>query len=138
MDLLKAIQTYAQGIPADFKEKKGSCDLSFTVAERKGFLSKQKLTYQAKFRIDDQGKTVHFAEMLKEASSGMDAGMGFKTESYSTGKGGQQNSVIEQQSEQFGKKYEYQFDFKAVRAQIEKLTKEAGYDFQYQITFKGL
>ena len=138
MDLLQSIQAYAKTIPADFKEKKGSCDLSFTVAERKAFLSKQKLTYQAKFRVDDKEKTVYFAEMLKEASSGMDAGMGFQTTSFSTGKGGQQNSVIEQQSEQFGKKYDYQFDFKSVRGNIEKLAKESGYGFQYQITFKGL
>jgi len=138
MDLLQSIQSYAKSIPADFKEKKGSCDLSFIVAERKAFLSKQKLTYQAKFRIDDQGRTVHFAEILKEASSGMDAGAGFQTTSFSTGKGGQQNSVIEQQSQQFGKKYDYQFDFKAVRGRIESLAKEAGYKFEYQITFKGL
>ena len=138
MDLLQSIKAYAKSIPADLKEKKGSCDLSFTVAERKALLSKQKLTYQAKFRIDEAEKIVHFAELLKEASSGMDAGMGFKTESYSTGKGGQQNSVIEQQSQQFGKKYEYQFDFKAVRSRIEALAKEAGYTFQYQITLKGL
>lgn len=138
MDLLQSIQAYAKTIPADFKEKKGSCDLSFTVAERKAFLSKQKLTYQAKFRVDDKEKTVHFAEILKEASSGMDAGMGFQATSFSTGKGGQQNSVIEQQSEQFGKKYDYQFDFKTVRGNIENLAKESGYGFQYQITFKGL
>ena len=138
MDLLQSIQAYAKIIPADFKEKKGSCDLSFTVAERKAFLSKQKLTYQAKFRIDDQEKTIHFAEILKEASSGMDAGAGFQTTSYSTGKGGQQNSVIEQQSEQFGKKYDFQFDFKMVRGQIENLAKEKGFKFEYQITFKGL
>jgi len=138
MDLLQSIQNYAKSIPSDFKEKKGSCDLSFTVAERKAFLSKQKLTYQAKFRIDSQEKTVHFAEMLKEASSGMDAGAGFQTSSYSTGKGGQQNSVIEQQSQQFGKKYDYQFDFKTVRSKIETMANEAGFKFVYQITFKGL
>jgi len=138
VDLLQLIQAYAKSIPADFKEKKGSCDLSFTVAERKAFLSKQKLTYQAKFRIDDQEKTVRFAEILKEASSGMDAGVDFQTTSYSTGKGGQQNSVIEQQSQQFGKKYDYQFDFKKVRGQIEDFAKEAGFKFEYQITFKGL
>ncbi len=138
MDLLQSIQAYAKSIPADFKEKKGSCDLSFTVAERKTFLSKQKLTYQAKFKIDDQEKAVRFAEILKEASSGMDVGTDFQTTNYSTGKGGQQNSVIEQQSQQFGKKYDYQFDFKAVRGKIESLAKEAGYKFEYQITFKGL
>ena len=138
MDLVQSIQAYAKSIPADFKEKKGSCDLSFTVAERKTFLSKQKLTYQAKFRIDDQERTVHFAEMLKEASSGIDAGGSFQTTSFSTGKSGQQNSVIEQQSQQFGKKYDYQFDFKTVREKIESLAGAAGFKFNYQITFKGL
>jgi hypothetical protein len=138
MDLLQAFQAYAKSIPADFKEKKGSCGLSFTVAERKALLSKQKLTYQAKFRIDDKEKTVRFSEILKEASSGMDAGMGFSSSSFSTGKGGQQNSVIEEQSVQFGKKYEYQFDLKVIRSQIEQLAKDAGYAFEYQTTFKGL
>ena len=137
MDLLQSIKAYAKSIPAELKEKRGSCDLSFTVAERKALLSKQKLTYQAKFRIDEAEKIVRFAELLKEASSGMDAGMGFKTESYSTGKGGQQNSVIEQQSQQFGKKYEYQFDFKAVRSQIESLAKEAGYTFNTRSLLKA-
>ncbi len=138
MDLLNEIQAYVKSIPAEFREKKGSCDLSFTVAERKALLSKQKLTYQAKFRIDDKEKIIHFAEMLKEASSGMDAGVGFQTSSFSTGKGGQQDSVIDQQSEQFGKKYEYRFDFKTVRCQIEKIAAAHGYQFQYQVTFKGL
>jgi hypothetical protein len=138
MDFLQSVQTYAKSIPAEFKEKKGSCDLSFTVAERKAFLSKQKLTYQAKFRIDEKEKAVHFAEILKESSSGMDASGGFQSSSFSIGKGGQQNSVIEQQSDQFGKKYDYQFDFKVVRGKIEDLAREAGYKFEYQVTFKGL
>lgn len=138
MGLIQAIQAYAQNIPADFKEKNGSCDLSFTVAERKTFLSKQKLTYQARFRIDEGEKLVKFTEMLKESSSGINAGMGFQTESYRTGKGGQQESVIEKQSVLFGKKYTYNFDFKTIRGKIESLAKEAGYSFQYQITAMGI
>ena len=138
MDLIQTIQAYAQNIPADFKEKNGSCDLSFTVAERKTFLSKQKLTYQARFRIDEGEKLVKFTEMLKESSSGINAGMGFQTESYRTGKGGRQESVIEKQSVLFGKKYTYNFDFKTIRGKIESLAKESGYSFQYQITAMGL
>ena len=138
MGLIQTIQEYAHNIPADFKEKKGSCNLSFTVAERKIFISKQKLTYQAKFRIDEGEKLVKFTEMLKESSSGMNAGSGFQTESYRTGKGGQQESVIDQQSVLFGKKYTYNFDFKTIRSKIESLAKEAGYSFQYQITAKGI
>ncbi len=139
MALVDQIKEYASTIPADFKEKKGSCDLSFVVAERKAFMTKEKLTYQAKFRVDEKEKTVRFTEMLKESSSGMqNAGMSFKSESFKTGKGGQLESVIAQQADLFGKKYEYRFDFKTIRGKIEELTKAAGYDFQYQLTAKGL
>ena len=138
MDLNQAIQTYAKNISADLKEKKGSYNLTVTVAERKTFMSKQKLTYQAKFRIDEGENLVKFTEMLKESSSGMNADMGFQTNSFRTGKGGQQESVIEQQSTLFGKKYTYNFDFKTIRDKIESLAQEAGYSFQYQITAKGI
>jgi hypothetical protein len=40
MALVDQIKEYASTIPADFKEKKGSCDLSFVVAERKAFMTK--------------------------------------------------------------------------------------------------
>jgi hypothetical protein len=139
MALIDEIKVFAAGIPADLKEKKGLCELNFVVAERKAFLSKEKLTYTAKFRVDDANKQVKFTEMLQESSSGMqNSGMSFKTESFKTGKGGQSESVIEQQASQFGKKYDYQFDFKAVRSQIEAMAQAAGYDFKYQITAKGL
>jgi hypothetical protein len=89
--------------------------------------------------VDEKEKTVRFTEMLKESSSGMqNAGMSFKSESFKTGKGGQLESVIAQQADLFGKKYEYRFDFKTIRGKIEELTKAAGYDFQYQLTAKGL
>jgi len=138
MPLLDQIKEYAQSISAEFKEKKGSGEINLVIAERKTFLSKEKLAYQARFRLDEAAKTLRFTEILRESSSGMDAGMGFKTESLRTGKGGQMESLIEQQADQFGKKYAYRFDFKAVRGKIEALAKAAGYDFQYQITAKGL
>lgn len=138
MDLDQVIKAYAKEISANLKEKKGVYDLSLIVAERKTMMSKQKLSYEAKFKVDDKEKTVKFTEMLKEASSGMSADMGFQSTSYRTGKGGQQESVIEQQSNQFGKKYSYDFDFKTIRGKIESLTQEAGYSFQYQITARGI
>ena len=139
MSIVEEIKTFAGSIPADIKEKKGVCELTFVVAERKAFLSKEKLTYTAKFRVDDANKQVKFTEMLNESSSGMsNTGTSFSTSSFKTGKGGRSESVIEQQSSQFGKKYDYQFDFKTVREKIEVLAEAAGYDFQYQITAKGL
>jgi hypothetical protein len=139
MTLVNQIQDYAKSIPADFKEKKGLGEINFVVAERKAFLSKEKLTYQAKFRVDDKAKLLKFTELLKEASSGMEnPGMSFKTESFKTGKGGQQEGLFEQQADLFGKKYEYRFDFKTIRGKMEALAQAAGYEFQYQITAKGL
>ncbi len=139
MDLIKKIGDYAHDIPADFKEKKGAGQITFTVAERKALLSKQKLTYEAKFKVDEKGKILRFTEVLKESSSGMSSG-GFEYSSgkFKTGKDGRQESLIEQQSQLFGKKYEFAFDFKAIREKIESLAREAGYDFRYQITAKGL
>lgn len=138
------LKTYAKSIPADLKEKKGVYTLEFTVAERKVFLSKKKLTYSAKFRIDDAKKEVRFTEMLKEASSGMSSGdsdfgpgFGFKKETYKTGTGPREG-VIEQQSELFGKQYTYTFDFKTVRTAIEAAATAAGYALKYQITPVGL
>ncbi len=138
MDLLQSIQEYAKSIPAELKEKGGIYTLSFTVAERKAFLSTQKLTYEAKIRIAEAGKAVKFTESLREASAGMQAGAGFQVETYSTGKGGQREGGIEQQSNQFGKKYEYKVDFKAVRTKIEELARQAGYEFSYLLTSMGL
>ena len=138
MELLQGIQAYAQSIPAELKEKNGIQELSFTVAERKTFLSRQKLTYQAKFRIDEVNKAVKFTEMLKEGSAGLQAGAGFQVESYNTFKGGKREETIKQQSELFGKKYSYTFDFKTIRNKIEVLAIETGYVFEYQITSLGL
>jgi hypothetical protein len=138
MNLIEAIQTYAGSIPAKVEEKKGIYSLTFTVAERKTFLSKQKLIYEAKFRIDENAKSIKFTEMLRESSTGMQAGTEFKVESYKIGKGGQREGSIEQQAELFGKKYNYDFDFKVIRARMESLASENGYDFHYQATSLGL
>lgn len=138
MDLLQSIQEYANSLHAELKEKNGIYSLAFTVAERKAFLSTQKLTYEAKMRIDTAGKMLKFTESLREASAGIQAGAGFQVETYSTGKGGQREGGIQQQSDQFGKKYEYKVDFRAVRTKIEALAKEADFAFQYQITSLGL
>lgn len=138
MEIIQAIREFTQSIPAEWEEKNGVFEISFTIAERKTFLSKQKLTYQAKFRIDEANKLIKFTEMLKEGSAGLQAGAGFQVESYNTFKGGQREGSIEEQSDQFGKKYSYTFDFKTIRHKVEELAQKAGYDFHYQITASGL
>lgn len=125
-----------------WSEKKGLWDFSTTIAERKAFLSKKKLTYSAKLRIDENTRVVKFSEMLIEAGSGfssggdfdsdMSSGFGFKTETYNTFKGERQGT-IEEQSSLFGKDFSYQFDFKEIREKVKGIVEQADYRFEYQI-----
>lgn len=142
--LVDEIKRFVEQIPATLKEKRGVHSVKFTVAERKVFLSKKKLTYSAKFRVDEDKKELRFTEMLKESGSGVSSGdsefgsgFGFKKESYKTGTGPREGS-IEEQSELFGAQYSYTFDFSKVRTFIESEAVKAGYTFKYQITPLGL
>lgn len=137
--LIEDIQGIAAGIGGTIQEKKGVYTLSAVIAERKAFLSKVKLEYIARFKIDEAAKEVKFSEMLKEAGSGlsggsddMSPGFGFKTETYKTGAGPREGS-IQEQSELFGKKFDYRFDYSTVRRQVEEKTSAAGYAFSYQL-----
>jgi len=128
----------------EFSEKKGITTVELVIAERKSFLSRKKLTYIARYRVEDSVKEVRFTEMLKESGSGMSggdiddtAGFGFKKATYSTGKGGREGS-IQEQSDMLGKKYSYAFDFNQIRAAVEKRVIDGGYIFQYQVTPIGL
>ena len=123
-------------------EKNGLSTFSSTIAERKAFLSTKKLTYSAKFRVDDASKSVKFSEMLIERGSGLSAsggfgddmssGIGFKTESYNTLKPGREGTISEQ-STLFGKKFEYKFNYQEIRELVEKIVTDSGYKFEYQI-----
>lgn len=127
----------------EWKEgKSGLFTFSSTIAERKAFLSTKKLTYSAKIRVDDGAKLIKFSEMLTERGSGlssgggfgddMSSGIGFKAESYNTLKPGREGTISEQ-SDLFGKKFEYKFKYQEIRELIEKLAATSGYKFEYQI-----
>jgi hypothetical protein len=142
------ISTFARDFDAKLSDKKGIYTLEKTIAERKVMLSKKKLEYIAKFRVDDDAKLVKFTEMLKESGSGfssggmgyddgMSTGFGFKAESYKSGSGGREGS-IEEQSTLFGKDYSYDFDYAEVRKKIEDIAEKEGYEFKYQVTPIGL
>ena len=142
--LVNEIKKFVEGIPATLKEKRGVHSVEFVVAERKAFLSKKRLTYRAKFRVDEDKKELRFTEMLKESGSGVSSGdsdfgpgFGFKKESYKTGSGPREGS-IEEQSQLFGAQYSYTFDFSKVRTFVESEAVKAGYTFKYQITPRGL
>ncbi len=137
-EIKKALEKY----DGKWNEKKGVWEFSAPIAERKAFLSKKKLTYTAKMRIDEGAKAVKFSEMLIEIGSGLSSGGGFddgmstgfgvKTESYNTLSGARQGT-IEEQSNLFGKQYSYQFDYKEARVKAKEIAEKAGYKFEYQI-----
>lgn len=142
--LLDDLKHIAKSLSADVKEKKGVYTLERTIAERKVFLSRKKLTYRAKFRIDEDRKELRFTEMLQESGSGMSTGdsefgpgFGFRKESYKVG-GGPREGTIEEQSTLFGKQYAYTFDFAQVRTSFQEAAAKAGYEFKYQVTPVGL
>jgi hypothetical protein len=142
MILAEEIKQFVTNIPADINENRGIYEIAFTVAERKSFLTRQKLEYRAKFRIDDANRVLKFIEMLKESGAGLSSGettpgFGFKTETYNTFNKAREGT-IEEQSNLFGKKYEYKFDFKTIRPRIEETAAKADYQFKYQITSIGL
>jgi len=142
--MIEQIQKALESYGGTWKDKKGVMEYSSTIAERKAFLSTKKLTYQARVKVDDDAKQVNFSEMLIEAGMGlssggdfdggmgMSPGFGFKTESYNTMSGAREGN-IQEQSDLFGKKFEYKFDYKKVRSTIEQLAKFAGYEFKYQV-----
>lgn len=140
--MIEQIKQSLENYTGIWKEKKGVWEFTSVIAERKAFLFKKKLTYQSKMRIDSVSKTIIFSEMLIESGSGlssgggfddgMSAGIGFKTETYNTTSGAREGD-IEEQSNLFGKKFEYKFNYKEIRSRIEEISKKAGFTFKYQI-----
>lgn len=139
--MIDDIKTSISSYDGSWSEKKGLHEFKSTIAERKAFLSTKKLTYSCKVRIEEENRTVKFSEMLMEAGSGftsggfdddMSTGFGFKTESYNTMNGGREGS-IQEQSDLFGKKFEYKFDYKDIRSKVEEVVKSGGYKFEYQV-----
>lgn len=98
------------------------------------------MEYKASFRIDEDAKKVLFSEMLAEKGAGMTSGgdfdsspgFGFKAETYKTG-GGAREGSIKEQSDLFGKKYEYNFDFDKIRPGIKEIVENAGYAFEFSL-----
>ena len=138
MSLKETLMELGKGFPAEFKEQKdGSLVLQFVIAERKAFLSKKKLTYKSKVRVNDEKKEVTFFEMLSESNSGLSAGSGFefKKETYRV-KGKEREGGIEEMSNLFGKKYQYSFDYKKIREAIKEEAQKTGYSFSVKLLEK--
>lgn len=137
--IIEEIQKLADSVSADIKEKKGVFTLTKTVAERRSFLSKKKLVYTAKISIDEKKKEIAFSEFLKESGIGISAGeddltpgFGFKKETYRTD-ARMRSGTIEEQSNLFGKKYNYSFDFSKIRNTVQGLASRSGHTVNYKL-----
>ncbi len=131
-----SIQTKLQSCLEEYNVKEEKYGFSFNklIAERKVFLSKKKLEYSGKVKIDEEAKEVVFSDMLKESGSGlsMDSGVGFSATTYSSGLQGRSGDIAEQ-SKLFGKKYEYSFNYEELREKVKGISTEEGYTFKYSI-----
>jgi hypothetical protein len=145
MSLTDELIAASAGLPVRLAaQKDGSLKGEAVVAERKAFLSKKKLTYSCKARVDDGARTVRFWEMLMEKGSGMSSGMddvgpgiGFKAGTYKTG-GKERSGSIEEASSLFGKDFDYQWDYAAVRSSLQQVAAAAGYGWETVLNPKSV
>jgi len=72
--IAQKIRDKIKDIPGEFRDMKEVFCLDTLIAERKAFLSKQKLSYTARFKVDETAKVVTFTERLKEERSDLGAG----------------------------------------------------------------
>ncbi len=148
MSLQERFQELSQSLPVRLlPQKDGALAGDAVVAERKALLSKKKLAYKCRVRVDENARTVRFWEMLVEQSSGlssgsgglddMSPGFGFKKESYST-RGKEREGTIEEASQLFGKDYVYAWDYGVVRRQLGAAAEEQGYRFETVLREKSV
>jgi len=145
--LKKAIMDLSKNYPSAFREARNNMlSLEFVIAERKAFLSRQKLTYRCSLKIYDEDKVIRFFEILKESGSGMSVGssdddfgpgFGFKVEKTKIGLQGREGSIKEQ-SDFFRQKYEYNFNYEKIRNEIQTTADNFGYKLQTVLVEKNL
>jgi hypothetical protein len=122
---------FSQEVGAKVNPKGQGGEAKLLIAERKSFLSKKKVEYSAKFRVDEDDRSVHFTETLKESGSGL------SKETYRTGPGGRDGS-LEAQGNLLGKKYAFTFDYGRIRAAVRAIAERHAYRFEYQVFPRGL
>lgn len=142
IQLLDEIKEHARTTTGKLVQARDVYVFEIVVAERRVFLSRTRLTYVARFRIDEERKELRFCEALKETGfglsggggAGMTPGAGMKTETYRTGFGRPRDATIEERSALFGKRYVYAFDFSTFRDHLRQIAEGHGYTFRYQVT----
>jgi hypothetical protein len=146
MNVAEEIKTYlADEVSAQVSAKADKGEAKLVVAEQRSMLSKKKVEYSAKFKVDDKERAVRFFEMLKESGSGMTSGdvgafgggWGVSKTTYKMGGAGIEGN-LEEQGALLGKKFAFTFDYGRIRNAVKAIAERNGYSFEYQVTPKGL
>ena len=148
MDIREGIVNLETGYQERFRELKNNIfSLEFVVAERKAFLSTQKLMYKAKVKLYDEKKELNFFEILADSASGfssggsdldMSPGFGFKSEKTVYKPASGREGTIKEQSILFGKKYQYSFEYDKIRKLIGELALDYGYKLNVVLSERNL
>ncbi len=133
--LTQALHDLVRTVGGEISERGGEIELTKVLAERRVLLSRRRLVYRARLRVDEGKREVHLSESLTEVGSGLaaDGGAGFKVETYRTGRGPREGDLAER-SRLFGKVYATTFDHGAVRSAIEGIARQHGYTVCYRVT----
>jgi hypothetical protein len=133
------IVALANELGTDLRQQGNRYTLAKVLAERRIFLSKRKLTYMARIKVDEPTRTIEFSERLEEVTSGLGGGdadsspgFGYRKEKYRTGRTAREGT-IEEQSRLFGARYDYRFDYAAIRTRVEVVAHETGYGFEHHL-----
>jgi hypothetical protein len=144
MPLQEDLVTAAKVFPAPLQpQKDGSLAMEMVVAERKAFLSKRKLIYKCKLRVNEVARSVTFWETLLEKGSGVSSGddtapgFGFKKETYRT-QGKELSGSLEEASSFFGKEFDFNWDYSVVRRMVHGLAEAAGYSMSVVLSPKSV
>jgi hypothetical protein len=146
MNVTETITSYLAGVAGAQVTGKGQGgEAKLVVAEQKSLLSRKKVEYYAKFKVDDVERVVRFFEMLKESGSGMSGGdssdfgggWGVTKTTYKMSGGGLEGT-LESQGALLGKKFGFTLDYAKIRNAVQAIAEQNGYRFEYQVTPKGL
>ena len=146
MELQQTLSEIGETLPPGFaRQTDGSLKLEAVVAERRSLLSKKKVTYICRMRVDETAKQVRFFEMLKESGFGVSGGgtgddlgpgFGFKREVYGSS-GKKRSASVEEQSRRFGKDYSFTYDLGKFREAVRQASEAAGFSFEVKLSEKA-
>jgi hypothetical protein len=137
--IMTTIRNTMTGLPGDFQAEDGLHSLTSVIAERKGFFSRRKLTFTARFRVNEETREVIYNETLVERRIGLGAGIGEGISGFGfrkwkiTANPRGLDGTEEGHSQPFGRKDGFTFRFQQVRDAVRKVVEEEGYTFKNQI-----